>query len=62
LTGLFDTHFKDRSGSPIVAGLDQALKVRNKCRVAIGYGRSTAAFTAHGRVDALRLDRPWPSG
>jgi hypothetical protein len=34
--------------------LDQALKVRNECRVAIGYGRSTTAFTPNA---TLRQDR-----
>ena len=47
LAGLFDTHFKGRSGSPIVAG-------SNEGRIAIGHGLPTAAFTPHA---TLRQDR-----
>jgi hypothetical protein len=51
LVGLFDTHFKARSGSPIVASSTRRSRVRNECRVDICYGLPTATFTSHATVE-----------
>ena len=46
---------KEGPSSGSGSGLDQALEVRNECRVAIGYGRPTAAFTPNATLRQNRL-------